>query len=119
MREPGDLTQLVLDPVEQRLDKLQCAFCGVGVAGAQAQVQQIAGLGHRGNQRMVHVLMVVAVIRRARLPAVHLDGQRIQIDDKVPLAPRIARRRRPASSHRPARSTALLPGVPSHADQAR
>lgn len=63
--------------------RLQCALGAVHVAFAQANIDEVAGLGQRGDDGVVDAGVVMLVVLAARLLAVHVDGQPVHVDGGV------------------------------------
>ena len=87
------LAQMPLRPVQDLGDELEPAVGRMHPPVAEPGVHEIARRAHRGDQRMMDPGVVVAVPLAARLPAVDLDRQAVDVDDE-PL-------RQAAPVHRP------------------
>jgi len=79
----GHLAERLLDPVEERADELHAALRRVRIARTQLGIDQVAGLGDAGDQRVEDPGVVVAIVFGAGLVAVHLDGQRVDVDGQI------------------------------------
>ena len=78
-----NLADRAFQAVDKVEDEIERALGGVRVAGPQPGIEQVARLRRAGDDRVVHALVIVPVPGRARLRAVHLDRQAVDVDSEI------------------------------------
>lgn len=89
----GDPAQGLLRPIDEVEDEVQGSGGGVGIAGPQAGVEEISGLGDGGDDRVVHALVIVPIPGRTRLMATSFGAQAASghLDESLAQDPSVGR----------------------------